>query len=139
MMIATKGTHAMTTDSSFQPIAGATPLAGGAARPYDRRWLAVDGQDRWLDAGRAPGLAGLEISLRFGYLVIRAPGMLRLDVPLDVIEDDDSVERTARVGGRDVRVVDEGDLAAAWFSQWLGQPCRLVKVHPDAGSVDWPA
>ncbi len=135
----TKENHTMTTESPFQPIAGAAPLAGEAARPYDRRWLAVDDQDRWLDAGRAPGLAGLEISLRFGYLVIRAPGMLRLDVPLDVIEDDVSVERTARVGGRDVRVVDEGDLAAAWFSQWLGQPCRLVKVHPDAGAVDWPA
>ncbi|MCZ4330991.1 MOSC N-terminal beta barrel domain-containing protein [Castellaniella denitrificans] len=128
----------MTTESVFQPIAGATALADEAARPYDRRWLAVDDRDHWLDAGRAPGLAALEVSLRFGYLVIRAEGMLRLDVPLDVIEDDDSVERSARIGGRDVRVVDEGELASAWFSQWLGQPCRLVKVHPDAGPVNWP-
>jgi uncharacterized protein YcbX len=128
----------MTTESVFQPIAGATALADEAARPYDRRWLAVVDRDHWLDAGRAPGLASLELSLRFGYLVIRAEGMLRLDVPLDVIEDDDSVERSARIGGRDVRVVDEGELASAWFSQWLGQPCRLVKVHPDAGPVNWP-
>lgn len=64
--------------------------------------------------------------------------MLRLDVPLDVIEDDDSVERSARIGGSDVRVVDEGELASAWFSQRLGQPCRLVKVHPEAGPVNWP-
>ncbi len=127
----------MTTDAAVQPIAGAAALDDGAAQPYDRRWLAVDDQDCWLDAGRAPGLAQLVISLRFGYLVVRAEGMLRLDVPLDVIEDDDSVERIARIGGGDVRVVDEGDLAAAWFSQWLGQPCRLVKVHPDAGPVDW--
>ncbi|MFV0282207.1 MAG: MOSC N-terminal beta barrel domain-containing protein [Castellaniella sp.] len=129
----------MTTDTAFQPIAGAAALADEAAQPYDRRWLTVDEQDRWLDASRAPGLSGLEVSLRFGYLVIRADGMLRLDIPLDVIEDDDSVERTARVGGQAVRVVDEGDLASAWFSQWLGQPCRLVKVHPDAGPVDWAA
>ncbi|MFC4296485.1 MAG: MOSC N-terminal beta barrel domain-containing protein [Castellaniella sp.] len=129
----------MTTESAFQPIAGATALADEAARPYDRRWLAVDDQDCWLEADRAPGLAGLDVSLRFGYLVIRADGMLRLDVPLDVIEDDDSVERTASIGGRDVRVVDEGELASAWFSQWLGRPCRLVKVHPDAGQVAWPA
>ncbi|MHA3903908.1 MOSC N-terminal beta barrel domain-containing protein [Castellaniella sp. WN] len=129
----------MTTEPAFQPIAGAIVLADEAARAYDRRWLAVDDQDRWLDANRAPGLAGLEIGLRFGYLVIRAPGMLRLDVPLDVIEDDDSVERTALIGGRAVRVVDEGDLASAWLSQWLGQPCRLVKVHPDADPVSWPA
>lgn len=129
----------MTTESVFQPIAGAAVLADETARPYDHRWLMVDAQDRWLDADRAPGLARLELSLRFGYLVIRADGMLRLDVPLDVIEDDDSVDRVACIGGRDVRVVDEGELAAAWFSQWLGQPCRLVKIHPEAGPVNWPA
>ena len=129
----------MTTDTLFQAIAGGAALADEAARPYDRRWLVVDDQDRWLDADRAPGLAGLQISLRFGYLVLRAEGMLRLDVPLDVIEDDDSVERTARIGDRDVRVVDEGELASAWFTEWLGQPARLVKIHPEAGQIDWPA
>jgi hypothetical protein len=128
----------MTTDTPFQPIAGGAALTDEAARPYDRRWLVVDDNDGWLAADRAAGLAGLEISLRFGYLVIRAEGMLRLDVPLDVIEDDDSVERRARVGDHDVRVVDEGELAAAWFSQWLGQSCRLVKIHPEAGPVNWP-
>jgi len=138
-MMATMETHAMTSESSFRPIAGAAILADEAARPYDRCWLVVDDQDCWLDAGRAPALAELEISMRFGYLAIRAPGMLRLDVPLDVIEDDDSVERTARIGGHEVRVVDEGELASAWFSQWLGQPSRLVKVHPAAGQVAWPA
>ena len=130
-------THAMTTDAAVQPIAGGTALTDEAARPYDRRWLVADAQDQWLEADRAPGLAELDLSLRFGYLVIRAAGMLRLDVPLDVIEDDDSVERRARIRGQDVRVVDEGELAAAWFTQWLGQPCRLVKVHPDAGLVNW--
>ena len=129
----------MTTDTDFQPIAGGTALTDAAAQPYDHRWLVVDEQDQWLDARQAPGLAKLELSLRFGYLVIRAAGMLRLDIPLDVIEDDDSVERTARVGQHDVRVVDEGELAGAWFTECLGQPCRLVKVHPDAAQIAWPA
>ena len=129
----------MTTAAVFQPIAGGAGLTAEDAQPYDRRWLVVDEQDRWLEAGSTSGLNGLDLSLRFGYLVIRADGMLRLDVPLDVIEDDDSVERTARIGDQAVRVVDEGELAAAWFSDWLGQPCRLVKIHPDAGPVSWPA
>ena len=128
----------MTTDTAFRPIAGAAALLDTAAQPYDRRWLVVDDQDHWLDADQVPALAGLNLSLRFGYLVLRAEGMLRLDVPLDVIEDDDSVERTARIGAQDVRVVDEGELAGAWFSDWLGQPCRLVKIHPDAAPVNWP-
>ena len=133
----TMESHAMTTDAVFQPIAGGTSLSDDTARPYDRRWLVVDEQDCWLAADQAPRLAELDLSLRFGYLVIRAAGMLRLDVPLDVIEDDDSVERTARIGGQEVRVVDEGELASAWFAEWLGQPCRLVKVHPEAGAVRW--
>ena len=124
---------------SFHPIAGGAAVAREDARPYDRRWLLVGDDNAWLDGAQAPGLGQLDLSLRFGYLVIRAPGMLRLDIPLDVIEDDDSVERVARVGGQPVRVVDEGDLAAAWFAEWLGTPCRLMKVHPEAGAVAWPA
>lgn len=119
-----------------QPIACGPALAQADA--YDRRWLVVDPDHAWLSLDQAPRLGQLELSLRFGYLVVRAPGMLRLDVPLDVIEDDASVERSAQVGSQTVRVVDEGDLAAAWLTEWLGQPCRLMKVHPDAGAVAWP-
>lgn len=122
---------------SFHPIAGGAGLGQAGAGDYDRRWLLVDDDNAWLTGNQAPRLGELELSLRFGYLVIRAPGMLRLDIPLDVIEDDDSVERVARVGNQDVRVVDEGDLAAAWFAEWLGQPCRLMKVHPEADPVAW--
>lgn len=122
-----------------QPIAGSMAVADPQARSYDRRWLVVDDRNAWLDGQRAPRLAELELGVRFGYLVVRAPGMLRLDIPLDVIEDDTSVERTVLVGGRTVRAVDEGDLAAAWFADWLGMPCRLMKVHPEAEAIDWPA
>jgi hypothetical protein len=64
--------------------------------------------------------------------------MLRLDIPLDVLEDDDSVRGQAQVGGRPVDIVDEGELVATWVSKFLERPCRLVKVHPDAGPVFWP-
>ncbi|TAN27354.1 MAG: hypothetical protein EPN31_12580 [Castellaniella sp.] len=128
-----------TVTESFHPIAGGAGLGQADAGDYDHRWLLVDGDNAWLNGGQAPRLGELDLSLRFGYLVIRAPGMLRLDIPLDVIEDDESVERVAQVGGQAVRVVDEGDLAAAWFAEWLGQPCRLMKVHPEAAPVAWPA
>lgn len=124
--------------TTAQPIAGASPLADDRALAYDRRWLLVGPDYAWLDATQATGLSGLDISLRFGYLVVRAQGMLRLDIPLDVIEDDTSVECQALVDGQSVRAVDEGDLAAAWFTQWLGQPSRLLKIHPDSPAVSWP-
>ncbi|HEX7386057.1 MAG TPA: MOSC N-terminal beta barrel domain-containing protein [Castellaniella sp.] len=123
----------------FHPIAGSAGLDLEDARAYDKRWLLVDDDNVWLGGAQAPRLGELDLSLRFGYLVIRAPGMLRLDIPLDVIEDDESVERVAKVGEQSVKVVDEGDLAAAWFAEWLQKPCRLMKVHPDADAVVWAA
>ncbi len=106
------------------------------AGDYHRRWLLIDDEGNWLDDRDL--LARIEVSLRFGYLVLQAPGMLRLDIPLDVIEDDDSVRMTAGIGGQDVDVVDEGEVAAIWASTCLERPCRLVKIHPEASSVPWP-
>ncbi|VGO07730.1 ortholog of Bordetella pertussis (BX470248) BP3468 [plant metagenome] len=126
------------TSASLQPVAACGAVAAADAA-YDRRWLVVDASGTWLTAQVAPALSGVTPSMKLGYLVLRAPGMLRLDIPLDVIEDDDSVRRVARVADQDVDVVDEGDLAAAWFSNVAGQPCRLVKLHPDAAPVAWPA
>ncbi|VFR61200.1 ortholog of Bordetella pertussis (BX470248) BP3468 [plant metagenome] len=126
------------TSASLQPVAACGPVAAADAA-YDRRWLVVDASGTWLTAQAAPALSRVTPSMKLGYLVLRAPGMLRLDIPLDVIEDDDSVRRVARVADQDVDVVDEGDLAAAWFSNVAGQPCRLVKLHPDAAPVAWPA
>ncbi|MFA5663943.1 MOSC N-terminal beta barrel domain-containing protein [Castellaniella sp.] len=128
-----------TGQDGFQPLAAGPVLRDAAAGPWHRRWLVVDEDLNWLDARRAPELPGLHLQLRFGYLALRASGMLRLDVPLDVIEDDPEVECRVGVAGQSVRAVDEGDLAAAWFSQWLGQPARLVKIHPEASAVHWPA
>jgi len=128
----------MTTNQSCTPIAACRALNDPDAFDYDRRWLVVDENAQWLDAARAEGLSQIELDVRFGYLVLRAPGMLRLDIPMDVIEDDDSVVGEARVGTQAVRVVDEGELAAAWFTDFLGVPARLVKIHPEADPVDWP-
>lgn len=122
----------------FQPIAAAAGITDTNAANYHRNWLVVDETDNWLDDQRLHKLSELDLSIRFGYLVIRAPGMLRLDVPLDVIEDDASVERTAHINGHAVRVVDEGDLAGAWFTQWAGMPCKLVKIHPESATINWP-
>ena len=127
----------MTTRAST-PLAACQALNDPDALAYDRRWLVVDENGQWLDAARADGLSRIELGIRFGYLVLRAPGMLRLDIPMDVIEDDDSVVGEARVDAQAVRVVDEGELAAAWLTELLGRPARLVKVHPEADPVAWP-
>lgn len=121
----------------YFPLACAGATEQPDAAGYDGRWFVADESNNWLTAATCPALAGIKVELRLGYLVLRAPGMLRLDVPLDVIEDDDSVRFTVQVGDITVDVIDEGELAAAWLSNVAGQPCGLMKVHPDNTPPDW--
>ncbi len=124
---------------AFEPVVACGLTGQPEAEGYARRWLVCNDAGQWLTRDLCPRLAEVSVELRMGYLVLRAPGMLRLDVPLDVIEDDDSVRYQILIGGQVVDVVDEGELAAAWLSNHLGIPARLLKVHPDMMSVDWPA
>jgi len=128
-----------TFSAPFTPVVGCQPVRENRAADYHCRWLLSDDQGHWLAPSDCPALGTINIALRMGYLVLRAPGMLRLDIPLDIIEDDDSVCRVVQIGAHKVTVVDEGDLASVWLSRYLGRHCRLVKIHPDAPPVDWPA
>ena len=118
------------TTSDFQPIFQCPPIAGPVKPAAQLRWLLIDGQSQALDKDD-PALKQIELSIRFDYLVIRAPGMLRLDIPVDVLEDDEDAFEEARLEGRALQVVSEGQLADAWFSKLLDRPVRLVKLHPD--------
>ncbi|TEA78242.1 MOSC N-terminal beta barrel domain-containing protein [Allopusillimonas ginsengisoli] len=127
------------TQSIYYPIVDCAGLSDAVAAECDRRWLVVDDAGVWLAQDRCDRLSEIQVGVRFGYLVVKAPGMLRLDIPIDVIEDDDSVRRSVQINAQQADVVDEGDLAASWFSNFLGQPCRLVKLHPEAPAVNWPS
>ncbi|MDO8693579.1 MAG: MOSC N-terminal beta barrel domain-containing protein [Sheuella sp.] len=120
------------------PVAGCSPSTHRQAADYHHRWLVVDASGQWLTPHVCPALSEVTTDIKMGYLVLRAPGMLRMDIPLDVIEDDDSVLRDATIGAQKIPVVDEGDLAAVWFGHVTNQACRLVKVHPEAKEIDWP-
>ncbi|SAI27613.1 Uncharacterized Fe-S protein [Bordetella ansorpii] len=125
------------SDTRFQPVAECGHTAQPDAAAYDRRWLVVNDAGQWMNRELCPRLADVSVALRLGYLVLKAPGMLRLDIPLDVIEDDDSVRYQIPLCGQEVDVIDEGELAAAWISNVVGFPCRVMKVHPDVSEVRW--
>ncbi len=118
----------MTTE--FQPIYQCPAISGPAKPAAQLRWLLLDEQSQALPKDE-PDLKQIELSIRFDYLVIRAPGMLRLDIPVDVLEDDEDAFEKAKVDDKELRVVSEGQLADAWFSKLLNKPVRLVKLHPD--------
>jgi len=126
------------TSTQGSPVAGCAPSAHRQSSDYHHRWLVVGEDGHWLSAKVCAALSTVTTDIKMGYLVLRAPGMLRMDIPLDVIEDDDSVLRDATIGTQKIAVVDEGDLAAVWFGHVANQVCRLVKVHPDAKQINWP-
>jgi len=102
----------------------------------DRAWMVVDAQGEFVSQRELPRMALIRPTLRISDLVLRAPGMLALHLALD------EVEKPARVRVWDdaVSAWDMGDLAAQWFSDFLGQPLRLVRFDPDVrrlSSLKW--
>ncbi|CAD5108140.1 MOSC domain-containing protein [Zestomonas carbonaria] len=124
------------------------PLKSGIAEPLedarldglglagDRRWMVVDAQSGRFQSQRAlPRMS--QILARWnaaGGLTLQAPGMACLDVPLP---DDGAALRGVTVWSDAMRVPDAGDEAAAWLSELLGKPYRLVQVPAErARQVD---
>jgi uncharacterized protein YcbX len=60
-------------------------------------------------------------------MVLRAPGMLALHIALDKVEE----PVTVKVWNDEVKAYDMGQVAAQWFSDFLGQPLRLVRFDPE--------
>ena len=74
-----------------------------------------------------PRMALVQPAFKGGELVLRAPGMLALHLRLDVVEQ----ATRARVWSDVVKAYDMGALAAQWFTDFLGQPARLVRFDPE--------
>ncbi|KAL9151415.1 hypothetical protein ABFS82_11G050200 [Erythranthe guttata] len=110
---------------------------------YDREWLIVNSKGRAYTQRVEPKLALVAVELpieafsldwepnHHSYLVITAPGMDALKIPLaKSVEIVNGVSVWEWTGS----AVDEGDHAAQWFSNYLGKPSRLVRFH-DASEV----
>lgn len=92
----------------------------------DRAWMVVDPQGVFLTQRDWPRMALVRPELRSGDLVLRAPGMLALHLSLDRVEQ----PATVRVWDDTVPAWDMGAVAAQWFTDFLGTPCRLVRFDP---------
>lgn len=98
---------------------------------WDRLWMVVDEQGNFVSQREEPRLALVRPTLRASDLVLRAPGMLGLHLALDAIER----ETTVQVWNDRVRAGDMGDLAAQWFSDFLGRRVRLARFDPEVQRV----
>lgn len=107
---------------------------------YDREWMVVDAQGNYLTQREHPRMALIVPRLKADTLELRAPGMLRLDIPLGLPAPED--ERLVQVTLWDETYVayDCDEVTAAWFSNAIGTPCRLVRFHPSVtrlASTKW--
>ena len=94
---------------------------------FDRAWMLVDADGEFVTQRELPRLALIRCELRHADLVLRAPGMLALHLPLDTVEAPTRV----RVWNDVVAAYDMGALAARWCSDFLRQELRLVRFDPD--------
>ena len=102
----------------------------------DRAWMVVDARGMFLTQRTLPRMALIQPQLKTEEMVLRAPGMLALHVAIDAVE----APATVTVWRDTVPAWDMGAVAAQWFTDFLGQPCRLVRFDPEhrrLSSMEW--
>ncbi|KAM9394581.1 molybdenum cofactor sulfurase-like [Salvelinus alpinus] len=102
---------------------------------HDRGWMVVNGNGVCLNQKREPRLCLIhpQIYLPSNTLLLQASGMDTISVPLENHNEPQQSHGVcqSKVCGDRVQTVDCGDEAASWLSEFLGQPCRLIRQSPD--------
>ncbi|MBC5763189.1 MOSC domain-containing protein [Ramlibacter albus] len=93
----------------------------------DRAWMVVDEHGEFVTQRELPRMALVKPQLKHSDVVLRAPGMLALHLSIDTVEEPVKV----RVWDDEVAAYDMGDVAAQWFTDFLGQKLRLVRFDPE--------
>ena len=97
----------------------------------DRFWMVVDDDCVFLTQRNLPKMALIGTALRFDALQLTAPGMLRLDIPVQGFDYDPARRILVQVWDDMVGAYAENDLVNHWFSEFLGRDVRLVRIDPD--------
>lgn len=112
-----------------------TPAGLMSEHIYDREWMVVDPQGEFITQRDYPKMALIAPRIKADTLELRAPGMLRLEIPLGLPDPDEARTLNVRVWKDMVSAYDCGETTATWFSSFLGTPCRLVRFHAEAKRI----
>src|SRR5215208_7120638 len=102
----------------------------------DRAWMVVDERGDFVSQRELPRMALVRPQLKHYEVVLRAPGMLALHLAIDAVEQPVKVQ----LWDNAVEAFDMGDVAAQWFSDFLGRKLRLARFDPDCrrqSSLQW--
>ena len=94
---------------------------------HDRRWMLVDETGEFISQRTHPRMALISVHLCTEHLIVTAPGMPDLKVPLRQ-ETADLID--VHIWGDTNRGALVGEHADRWFGEFLRVPCRLV-YKPD--------
>ena len=94
---------------------------------FDRRWLVVDANDRFVTQRTMPRMVLIAVTVQDDGLMLDAQKMPPLQVPSPAT----GRERRITIWRDTIFARDVGDPAAAWLSAVLGMSCRLVQM-PDS-------
>jgi uncharacterized protein len=95
---------------------------------YDRRWMVVTPEGDFITQREQPRLALVRPELSDGSLVLRAPGMTELALPL-VSAARERIK--VQVWGDITEGVPVSPEAAQWLGRFLGEPVQLVWMPQD--------
>lgn len=99
---------------------------------YDREWMVVDENGQAMTQRDHPRMALIVPKLKADTLELRAPGMLRLEIELGLPDPELAPTLQVQVWDDTVLAYDCDATTAAWFSNFLGVPCRLARFHAHA-------
>jgi len=89
----------------------------------DREWVIADAEGEFLSQRELPKMALIETRLTASSLLLKAPGMLLLDIPY--ASEGDVVK--VRVWDDSIAAVTQGEIADHWLGKFLGVPARLLR------------
>ncbi|NYT24620.1 MOSC N-terminal beta barrel domain-containing protein [Alcaligenaceae bacterium] len=98
---------------------------------HDRQWVVVDDEGHFLTQRQYPRMALVQPTLDETALFLNAPEMPTLRISLAKAESEPPAV-PIRIWKSDTTGADEGDMAAQWFSDYLGLRCRLYRSHRNA-------
>ena len=96
---------------------------------YDRRWMLVNEQGKDLHQFDHPRLAGVVVALDNDRLLVQAPGMLPLSIPL---QPQYTTPRVVQWFQGVCEALPASAQADAWFQDFLHVPCQLVFMPEQA-------
>ena len=109
---------------SARGIAVASARLEATGLQWDRHWMAVDESNKFITQRTQPQLARVVPELTEDALVLNAPDMPVLRIPLQPSGD----SLTVRIWNDTCTALDQGPAAAAWISRALGLNSRIVRI-----------